>query len=169
MRRLGLITCLILWTLALSATAAWADGPVHVKSSFSGSFSIPAGQLCDFGYAETFTLVDNAILFLDPNNPSGVSKVLDEETVYVTHTNLDTGYSLSEVDHVTLTFDASGFVQKQVGVAWHLRDAAGKLVVVQAGQVLFDTSTGEVIKVTPNINPDFAAVICPALGGQPAI
>jgi hypothetical protein len=35
--------------------------------------------------------------------------------------------------------------------------------------LLFDTSTGELIKFTPNINPDFAAVICPALGGEPAI
>jgi len=25
------------------------------------------------------------------------------------------------------------------------------------------------VSFTPNINPDFAAVICPALGGQPAI
>jgi hypothetical protein len=32
--------------------------------------------------------------------------------------------------------------------------------------VAFD-ETG-LIKFTPNLNPDFAAVICPALGGNPA-
>jgi hypothetical protein len=36
------------------------------------------------------------------------------------------------------------------------------------GQLLIDFNTGE-IKATPNLNPDFAAVICLALGGKPAI
>jgi len=39
--------------------------------------------------------------------------------------------------------------------------------VVQAGQLVI-SPTGEIIKVTPAVNPDTAAVICPALGGQPA-
>jgi len=34
---------------------------------------------------------------------------------------------------------------------------------------VFDTETGELLKVTPAVNPDFAGLICPALGGQPAI
>jgi hypothetical protein len=51
---------------------------------------------------------------------------------------------------------------------WALRDASGKLVVQQAGQLVFDTDTGEIVKITPQFNPDFAAVICPALGGNPA-
>jgi hypothetical protein len=42
-------------------------------------------------------------------------------------------------------------------------------VVVHSGQDIFDTNTGELVKVTPNDNPDFAAVICPALGGSPAM
>jgi hypothetical protein len=56
-----------------------------------------------------------------------------------------------------------------VALVWHLRDPSGKLVVVQAGQLLFDINTGELLKATPNLNPSQAAVICPALGGQPAI
>jgi hypothetical protein len=86
-----------------------------------------------------------------------------------THTNLDTGYSLTEVDHFTAEFDDGTARYKQVGIFWHLRDPSGKLVVVQAGQSIFDTNTGELLKVTPNNNPDFAAVICPALGGSPAM
>jgi len=40
---------------------------------------------------------------------------------------------------------------------------------VPATVTAFDLTTGDVVSFTPNINPDFAAVICPALGGQPAI
>jgi hypothetical protein len=89
-----------------------------------------------------------------------------EFTVYDVHENADTGFTLTETDHVTETTTADGQV-KDVGVFWHLRTTDGKLVVVQAGQIVF-SATGEVLKVTPSINPDNAAVICPALGGQPA-
>jgi len=40
--------------------------------------------------------------------------------------------------------------------------------VVQAGQLVI-SAAGEILKVTPAVTPDSAAVICPALGGQPAI
>ena len=75
----------------------------------------------------------------------------------------------ARVDHFTQTFDAGAARFKEVGNFWHLRDARGKLVVVHSGQDIFDTNTGELLKITPNVNPDFAAVICPALGGSPAI
>jgi hypothetical protein len=91
------------------------------------------------------------------------------ETQYVTHTNLETGYILHEVDYLALKFDASEALFKQVGIFWHLRDASGKIVVVQAGQLVFNNDTGELLKFTPSINPDFASVICPALGGESAI
>jgi hypothetical protein len=163
MRRLFLITCLVLFAGALSAPAALAAPPTHIlKQTFSGTFSAPAGTLCDFDYYQTFTAVDTGVMFDD-------GSFVIHETQYVTHTNLDTGYTLSEVDYLALNFDASDAQFKQVGVFWHLRNADGKIVVVQAGQLLFDTDTGDLLKFTPNINPDFAAVLCPALGGQPAI
>lgn len=65
-------------------------------------------------------------------------------------------------------FDAADARLKVVGLNWHLRTPDGKLVVVQAGQAVFDTNTGELLKITPALNPDGAAVICPALGGHPA-
>jgi hypothetical protein len=164
MRRCALISSLVLGALVLSATAR-ADRPLHFKSTFSDSFSAPAGQLCDFDYAQTFTEEDNIQLFGDPNNPT---KFVDHATLFVTHTNVDTGYTLTEVDHVTVTSDSATGTTRQRGILWHLRDPSGKIVVVQAGQAIFDDLTGEVIKVTPNFNPDFAAVVCPALGGRPA-
>jgi hypothetical protein len=118
-----------------------------------------------FEYSASFTAEENMIVFGDPNDPT---KVIDHISLVKTHTNVETGYSLTDVDHFTVEFNAGMERFKQVGVAWHLRDAQGKLVVVQAGQLVFDTGTGEIVKGTPSLNPDFAAVICPALGGNPA-
>jgi len=73
---------------------------------------------------------------------------------------------LTEVDHFTV-FAAADGQTKTVGILWHLRNADGQLVVVQSGQLVI-SPTGEIVKVTPALTPDSAAVICPALGGQPA-
>ena len=161
--RLALIISFGLLTVALGATAASAAKPTHIlKESFSDSFSAKAGELCDFNFSQSFTIVDTGVFFDDE------SFVL-AETAYVTNTNVDTGFTLSEVVHYTLQLRVSDARIKQAGLIVHLRDASGKLVVVQAGQLVFDTETGELLKVTPAVNPDFAGVICPALGGQPGI
>ncbi|HSC51965.1 MAG TPA: hypothetical protein VLD16_17015 [Gaiellaceae bacterium] len=162
MRRLALIIGFGLLIVALGATATSAAQPTHIlKQTFSDSFSAPAGELCDFNFSQSFTIVDTGVFFDD-------SFVLSE-TAYVTNTNVDSGYTLTEVVHYTLQLDASNGRIRQAGLLVHFRDASGKLVVVQAGQLVFDTETGELLKVTPAVNPDFASVICPALGGQPAI
>ena len=69
---------------------------------------------------------------------------------------------------MTETFNAGDQTLKGVGLFWHLRTPAGKVVVVHAGQTVLDTATGEFVKLTPNSAPDLAAVICPALGGSPS-
>lgn len=167
MGRLALIGSVVLTALVLSATAAWADPPTHFKKvTFSDTFSAPAGQLCDFDYFQSFTGVQSLEVFGDPDNPTNVVSHL---TIQVSHTNLATGYTLTEVDRMNNTIDSATNVGKTVGIFWHLRDPTGKLIVVQAGQALFDATTGEFLKLTPAITPDFAAVICPALGGHPAI
>ena len=147
------------------AVSAWAAGPLHVKDTFSDSVTFAAGELCDFNYVESFTVFDNSLIYGDPENPD---KVITQETAYITHTNADTGYSLSEVDHAVFTFTAADARFKQTGLFWALRDASGRLLVQQAGQAVFNTDTGEVVKVTPHFNPDFAEVNCTALGGNPA-
>jgi hypothetical protein len=164
MIRLGVLAGLAVTALMVAVSAS-AGGPQHEKSTFSGTFRFAAGELCDFNYKQTFTVADNALIFGDPDNPD---KVIVQETQQVTHTNRDTRYSLSEVDHLVFTFTSADAHFKQVGIFWALRDASGKLVVQQAGQLVFNTDTGELVKVTPHFNPDFAAVICPALGGNPA-
>jgi hypothetical protein len=163
MRRVALAISFCLLIVGLGATAALAAPPTHVKKqTFSDSFSAPAGELCDFNFSQSFTIVDTGVFFDD-------GSFVISETAYVTNTNVDTGYTLSEVVHYVLKLDASNGHIKQAGLIVHLRDASGKLVVVQAGQLVIDTETGELLKVTPAVNPDFAGMICPALGGQPAI
>jgi len=144
---------------AAGSTAAWADGPLHVKSTFSFENPQPPGAFCDFNYGEVATVSLDAIIFAGTET--------DHIAATVVHTNLDTGFSLTEVDHFT-AFTAADGQTKTVGIFWHLQNADGQLVVVQSGQLII-SPTGEIVKVTPAVNPDKAAVICPALGGQPAI
>jgi hypothetical protein len=164
MVRLGLLAGMAAAMLMLAVSAS-AAAPLHVEETFSDSFTFKKGELCDFKYVQSFTVVDNILIYGDPENPD---KVITQETQYVTHTNVSTGYTLSEVDHLVLTFTSADAQFKQLGMFWALRDAGGKLIVQQAGQLVFNTDTGEIVKVTPQLDPDFAAVICPALGGSPA-
>src|SRR6516225_11143166 len=165
MRRLSMVAVLAVGTLlgvltpAAAITAAWADGPQHVKSTFSFENPQPPGAFCDFNYGEVATVSLDAIIF--------DSTETDHIAATVIHTNLDTGFSLTEVDQFTV-FTAADGQTKTVGIFWHLRNADGQLVVVQAGQLVI-SAAGEIVKVTPDVTPDNAAVICPALGGQPAI
>jgi len=146
-------------TPAAGSTAAWADGPQHVKSTFPfDPPPLPAGAFCSFTYGEAATVSLNAIIFAGSET--------DHIAFTDTHTNLDTGFSLTETGDFTV-FTTAGQA-KTVGIFWHLRNADGQLVVVQAGQLVI-SAAGEILKVTPDVNPDNAAVICPTLGGQPAI
>jgi hypothetical protein len=161
MRRFAMVaagTMLGVLALATGSTAAWADDPQHVKSTFTFENPQPPGAFCDFNYGEVATVSLDAIIYAGTET--------DHIAATVIHTNLDTGFSLTEVDHFTV-FTAADGQTKSVGIFWHLRNADGQLVVVQAGQVVISPA-GQIVKVTPDLNPDSAAVICPALGGQPA-
>ena len=133
-----------------------AAAPEHFTEDFEGDFFGSAGDLCDFDYLQVFSGTDHVTIFGD--------RVQVQERLTVSHTNVNSGYTLTENDRLFFTFRADS--EKDVGIFWHLRDADGKMVVVQAGQLRFD-ETG-LIKFTPNLNPDFADVVCHALGGNPA-
>jgi len=166
MRRVVLAgTLLGVLALTTGTTAAWADAPLHEKSSFSGVNTFAAGDLCDFEYSQSFTLAENAIIFGNPDDPD---RVISQVELQVTHTNLDTGFVLTEVDHYVSTFDAGKLQIKETGNLWHLRDANGNIVLVASGLRIFSAETGELLRVTPGLPSDFAATICPLLGGQPA-
>ena len=165
MRRFTIVAVLAAGTVwgvlapATGSTAAWADGPQHVKTTFPfDPPPLPPGAFCNFTYGEAATITLNAIIF--------ANRETDHIAFTDTHTNLDTTFSLTETGDFTV-FTTAGQT-KTVGIFWHLRNADGQLVVIQAGQLVI-SAAGEILKVTPDVTPDNAAVICPALGGQPAI
>jgi hypothetical protein len=157
----GLAAFMLLTTGAGTALAA---GPAtHIRFSFSGENLHPAGTLCDFTEDDTFTVEVNFVAA-----PNGETPILLTEDI--THTNVDTGYALTEVDQVNLVGQPLSATAMKVGIFWHLRDASGDNVLVHAGEATFDTATGALISFTPDSGFDQTAaqIICPALGGNPA-
>jgi hypothetical protein len=145
--------------------AANANGPAHFRDSFSDSFVIPAGDRCDFDYRISFTVHFNDVVFGDPEDPD---HVISHVTAFVSHTNLETGYTLTEVDRTTERFDLVNGIGKITGIIWKLRTPEGKLVFTQMGQIIF-TFEGEELKRTPHMQPpDVAPTVCGLLGGHAA-
>jgi hypothetical protein len=86
------------------------------------------------------TVTDRTAIFPD--------KMIDHIVSQTTDTNLATGFTLTDgPDHTTIVTAADGQM-KFVGLAFHFRDASGKLVAVNAGQLVL-SATGEVLKFTP--------------------
>ena len=89
-------------------------------------------------------------------------------TADVSHTNLETGYTLSEVDTTVQILDFEKDVGMTMGIIWKLRTPEGKLVFVQVGRATY-TIEGELLTITPHLLPvDAAAIVCPLLGGHAA-
>jgi hypothetical protein len=154
-------------TLVLAAGAA-ATAPIMEPIDFSYSADYAAGTVCDFNLHEEVTVTGWDEIFFD--QAGNYVRDTAHITVAVTHLNSDTGYMLTEAgDHQIQTFVEATQQVKVVGLQGLLKDSTGRSVLAAAaGQLIFDVSIGEVTKVTPNFGPDFAEVICPALGGNPA-
>ena len=168
MHRFTLVLGVAFAVAALAATTASANTVQRFVVS-TGVVVRPfaAGTLCDFNEQETFTIDVNDEVMYD--NAGNNIRIVDHQTQYVTHTNLDTGYTLTEVDHFTNFYyppDTQTFFRTS-GIVWHLRDASGHIVAVHAGTATYNFITGE-STFTPNFPQDGAAVLCPALGGHPA-
>jgi hypothetical protein len=145
--------------------AANAKGPAHFRDTFSDSFLIPAGERCDFDYRISFTLRFHEIVYGDLDDPD---RIISHETAFVSHTNLETGYTLTEVDRTIGHIDVQNGVGKLTGIIWKLRTPEGKLVFTQMGQIIF-TFEGEELKRTPHMQPpDVAPIVCGLLGGNAA-
>jgi hypothetical protein len=147
------------------AGAALAAGPHHFKGTFSDSFVIPTGDGCDFDHRISFSLVFNDIVFDDLEDPS---KVISHVRAYVAHTNLNTGYTLTEVDNTVQILNFEQGVGATMGIIWKLRTPEGKLVFVQVGRATY-TFEDELLTITPHLLPvDVVPIVCPLLGGHPA-
>jgi hypothetical protein len=154
-----------LLVVASIAGAANAARPHHLKGTFSNVFVKPAGDGCDFAERISFTLTFNDIVFGDLENPS---KVISHSTAHVSHTNLKTGYTLTEVDTIVQILDFEKGVGMTMGIIWKLRTPEGKLVFVQVGRATY-TLEDELLTITPHLLPvDVAPIVCGLLGGHAA-
>jgi len=162
MKRLW-ITVMTIMLAATLAGAANAKRPAHFRDSFSDSFVVPAGERCDFDERISFTVYFNDVVFGDPEDPD---HVISHVTAFVSHTNLDTGYTLTEIDRTTERFDLVNGTGKITGIIWKLRTPEGKLVFTQMGQIVFSFEDGD-LKRTPHMQPaDASPMVCSLLGGH---
>jgi hypothetical protein len=90
----------------------------YLVFSLSGGNVYPAGTLCNFTLDDTFTVEINFAAA-----PNGANQTLLTENN--THTNVDTGYALTEVDHVNQVGQPPSSTSMQVGIFWHLRGGGG--------------------------------------------
>lgn len=156
-RRLLLAVTSAVLAVALVVPVASAAEPTRTTEPVSFVVDRPAGTTCDFHLSETVTGTDVITEFSD--------RFVIKETVTIAQTNVDTGYTLTDNDVTIYTFYPDGSL-KAVGIAFHTRDASGKIVLVQAGQLIFGPD-GDITH-SAGIDPDFNATICTMLGGSPA-
>jgi hypothetical protein len=152
--------------LAVFASVAAAAHVTHRTHVDRFTSLNAAGDFCDFTWKAQTKVTTHSIIFGSPNSPS---REIDHLRYQAVNTNVDTGLRIIEDDRYTVIFSRQNHRYKYVGAYWHLTDASGKRVLVSAGQFIVDFRKGAIIKRTPNIDPDFAGVICPALGGSSAI
>jgi hypothetical protein len=158
MRQLLVLAAGAACALVLAAVAG-ATPPTHTTSTFSGSFTAAAGTFCDFNLGIDVTITSDVTTFSDG---SGIG----HDKGQVTYTNLVTGAVVTGTEVVEGHFAADG-TETDTGQLLKLRDANGKVVSVNAGKLVFNSSF-QVVGFTPNADPNPRAVICPALGGNPA-
>jgi hypothetical protein len=157
------VAVLMVVGIAATAGSARAGQALHQSFPISGDEVFPAGTLCDFDLDESFT---GTVTFTAAPNGTYV----EQDSIYATHVNLDTGYTLTEHDAVKTVIPAGSSTGLLAGIFWHLTSSSGRSVLVKAGSGVFDLATGEMLSFTPNssLGEAGADLLCPALGGSPA-
>jgi hypothetical protein len=168
--RLRLASCALLVIVGLLGAAAPASAarPTRHTDTITFTSKSPAGQTCDFPLRDTITVT---IAVMTLTNASGEA-VLEVEhgTGTITHTNLATGYTLTEVGPLNSVRWLDSNTGSTMGIQWHLRDPSGKIVLTVAGRLTYSLDPFEILTITPRVERflDFAETICPLLGGSPA-
>jgi hypothetical protein len=161
MRRLTAAFFLFALTALVGTSFSMAAAPTRISLAGDEENPRPAGTLCDFNYTVRFHYTVEITVFGDGREQ--LHFALDGA-----HYNLDTGVFLTERTWYSTTFYSDH--EKSAGIFWHLRDASGTPVVVYAGQLYLSDTT---VKFTPNSGgsglSEYAAVICPALGGNAVV
>lgn len=162
-RTIVLVPVVALAVLMMAPAANASRNATREKVTFDYSFEPQAGEACDFAYAETGSGWFNLVTV--GSGPK--MEIIAGGTSFFSHENVDT----REVQTEKVVYQDIIFYEEQriveAGLLWHLRDAEGKLILVEAGLIVYDLNEN-VLKVTPNRTPGLWEVMCPALGGEPA-
>jgi len=160
MRRTILVASVVLLALGMLAPSASAEQVTHLKQSSSWTYTSRRGETCKFAVKENFTEEVNLILFGDPDNPT---RAQAEVHLDGTHTNLKTGYSVTEDDVIVNLWMPGMDRWMYVGLQWNVRTLDGEPLYIRGGQIVLDVLTGEVVSVTPSLGPSVSEVLCPLL------
>jgi hypothetical protein len=137
-----------------------ANPPTHTTQHVDTAYVLAPGELCAFSVA-VHSVGDNDFTTFDDGSFIAHSSFSD------TYTNLDTRSVLYVRSAYTGHVEHSAFtIGHDTGAFLQLRDANGKLLAQDSGQLAFDFSPGApgITKVTPNAEAAITQdVICAAL------
>jgi hypothetical protein len=148
----------------------WAASahPVRETDTFSYVFTLAAGQVCDFPLRESAT-VTVSVLRLTDRSGDAIREV-EHSTISIRHTNLATGYRLTESEPLNSVRWLDSNKGSTMGIQWHLRDPDGKVVLTVGGRFTYTLEPFDILSITPRVEQyqDGAQVLCTLLGGSPA-
>ncbi len=168
MRNLRIAPILALFVAVLGAAPASGGQPTRQTDTISFAARHPAGEICDFPLRDTVTLTIT-VLTLSDSSGDAVLEV-EHGTGTITHTNLSTGYTLTEKAPLNSVRWLDSNTGSTMGVQWHLRNPDGKIVLTVAGRLTYTFDPFDVLSITPRVERylDYAETLCPLLGGSPA-
>jgi hypothetical protein len=146
--------------VAAYGAPSYAAAPSHDRGEFTSEYTYAPGELCDVAVHE---VLQGRFHHLDFGDDRGS---LAQDYALFTLTNLETGARLTDAGRFSVRERDGEIVV--VGNTIKMRDASGKVVVVEAGRTVLDAETFEVISHTPGTGADYASLACPVLGAAPA-
>ena len=150
----------LLTAVAASSAPSYAAPPAHDRGEVTSEYTYAPGELCDVAVHELLVGRFHHIDFGDDRGEFA------QDSLVFTLTDLETGATLTDTGR--FTFRERGGQIVVVGTGIKIRDGGGKVVVVEAGRTVLDAETFEVISQTPNLGADYASLVCPVLGAEPA-
>jgi hypothetical protein len=142
-----------------SAATAYAAPPDQARGELTFETTYGPGELCDVAVHELIQGTFHDITFADGSTTSHVRVVF-------TYTNEETGAPAT---------DSGSFTVRQVGdtlvlngLTVRLRGPDGKLRGIDAGRLILDAETFEVISRSGHELGDYDVAVCAALGAEPA-
>jgi hypothetical protein len=143
-----------------SAATAYGAPVIHDRGEFAGETTYGAGELCDAAVHERIEGRFHA------TDLAGDGGAIERVRVVFTYTNMQTGARAT--DSGSFTVRAGSGTLTIAGLTVNLRESDGTLHAIDAGRVVLDAETFEVISRSGQVLDDYDAAVCGALGSTPA-